>query len=174
MAKFSWNLPTSNGTVIAVNGQLLIAQEITAQLSADFTISSAVATPIGNLNVEIIDNEGKYNSTATTNSFTVSSSGVYQVILNIQLSQTASSNPVVGVWDDTTADWIVRGNDLYTATEVNGSNLRRQTYTMITSVDMDSTHTRRAAAGIACTVKAFSAGATGSGAISQVTLKRLK
>ncbi|WP_223609335.1 hypothetical protein [Chryseobacterium sp. OSA05B] len=171
-------VPTSNGTVIAVNGQLLIAQEITAQLSADFTISSAVATPIGNLNVEIIDNEGKYNSTATTNSFTVSSSGVYQVILNMQLSQTAASNPVIGVWDDTTGDWVVRGNDLYTATEVTGSNLRRQTYTVITSVDMNSTHTYSfrivASAGIACTVKAFSAGATGSGAISQVTLKRLK
>lgn len=168
-------VPTSNGSIIAVNGQLMVAQEITAQLSADFTAPSSAALPIGNLNVEIIDNENAYIGDTTTNSFTVSANGVYQVILNVQLSKTGSGNPVIGIWDDTLSNWIARVNDRVQPPTETDTVL--QTFTLITSVNIDSTHTysfRIAGNGGASVIKALSAGGTGSGPVSQVTIKRLK
>ncbi|MCW3161583.1 hypothetical protein [Chryseobacterium oryctis] len=98
-------LPTSTGTVIIVDGELMVAQELMLQMSSDFsgTGTPGATTPLvlGNLTNEIIDNENKYTGTSTSNSFTVSQDGVYQVLMNVQISTTNGSSPVVGVWDDT-------------------------------------------------------------------------
>ncbi|KAB1231369.1 hypothetical protein [Chryseobacterium viscerum] len=168
-------VPSSNGSVIAVNGQLLVAQEITVQLSADFTAPSPAAVPIGNLNVKIIDNENTYTGTSATNSFTVKATGVYQVIMNMQIANTNSGNPVIGIWDDTLGAWVARVNDRIQTPTATDTVL--QTFTLITSISMDSTHTysfRVANNGTSTVVKALSSGSTGSGPVSQATVKRLR
>ncbi|WP_294333278.1 hypothetical protein [uncultured Chryseobacterium sp.] len=103
----------TTGSVIAVNGQLTVAQ-----LSADFSIPTAI-TPqmIGNLNREILDNENKYTDSATANSFKASVNGVYEITINVQLSTEYGSYPVLGLWDDTTGKWAVRVNDIRTPRE---------------------------------------------------------
>ncbi|QDH77674.1 hypothetical protein FKX85_00875 [Echinicola soli] len=162
-------VPTSNGTVIAVNGELRIAQEIIAHLSDNFSTSSSSATAIGNLNVEIMDNEGTYSGTASTNSFTVTADGIYQIVMNMQLSNTASGNPVIGIWDNTAGAWVARVNDAI------GTGL--QTFTLITSINMLAAKTysfRCAASGGTTTIRAQSSGDTGSGPVSQVSVKRLR
>ncbi|WP_284464400.1 hypothetical protein [Chryseobacterium sp.] len=172
---FAGIIPNANGSVIAVNGQLLVAQEITVQLSSDFIAPSPAAFPIGNLNVEIIDNDNTYVGTATSNSFTVNATGVYQVIMNMQISNTNSGNPVIGIWDDTLGSWVARVNDRIQTPTATDTVL--QTFTLITSINMDSTHTysfRVASNGTATVIKALSTGTTGSGPVSQVTIKRLK
>jgi hypothetical protein len=161
--------PGSNGTVIAINGQLVIAQEMMIQMTADFADpGDGTANEIGNLNKEIIDNESRYTGNTTTNSFTVSANGVYQIIMNSQLATAVGSSPVIGIWDNTDNKWVARVNDVTTGT--------LQTYTLITSIDMLASHTYsfRVAATGAVTVKYQSAGGTGAGPITQVSLKRLK
>ncbi|MCT2409481.1 hypothetical protein NZD88_18170 [Chryseobacterium antibioticum] len=167
-------VPTSTGTVIAVAGQFLVAQEITVQMTSDFTTTtSGVPLTIGNLNSEIIDNENLFTGSASTNSFKVSSNGVYQVMMNGQLSSTISpTNPVIGIWDDTANRWVARVNDDYTAS-VGGV----QTYTLITSIPMLAANTysfRMASSAGNLTMRALSSGGSGSGPVTQVSLRRLK
>lgn len=165
-------VPSSTGTVIVVNGQFLVAQEIIAQMTADFTNSgTGTAVTIGNLNNEIVDNENLYTASATTNSFKVSADGVYQITMNGQLSTTNLTSPVIGIWDDTNNNWVARVNDLYTATT--GS---LQTYTLLTSITMlaSNTYSFRIANTASITIKNLSSGSTGSGPITQMSLKRLK
>ncbi|WP_418122795.1 hypothetical protein ACNFU2_19830 [Chryseobacterium sp. PTM-20240506] len=164
--------PTSTGTVIAVNGQFLVAQEIIVQMTADFTNSgTGTAVTIGNLNNEIVDNENLYTGSATTNTFKVSADGVYQITMNGQLSTTNGTSPVIGIWDDTNNNWVARVNDLYTATT--GS---LQTYTLLTSIPMltSNTYSFRIVNTASITIKHLSSGSTGSGPITQMSLKRLK
>ena len=169
--------------MIAVNGQFLIAQEMIVQMSADFTLPvAATATPIGNLNVEIIDNENRYAGTATANSFTVSASGVYQITVNMQLSYSLADNPVVGVWDNVAGNWVARVNDQHTAITTNTApgtifTLPLQTQTLITSVNLDAARTysfRISAGNPSVIIKAMSSGSTGTGPVSQVSVKRLR
>lgn len=168
-------VPTSTGTVIAVNGQFLVAQEITVQMTADFTAvgspGATVANPIGNLNNEIIDNENLYAGTATTNSFKVSADGVYQINMNVQISTTNATSPVIGIWNNTTGLWVARVNDTYVA-PTGGL----QTYTLITSIPMlaASTYSFRAINTQDYTLKYLSTGSTGSGPVTQVSVRRLK
>ncbi|CAI8815594.1 hypothetical protein [Chryseobacterium sp. IT-36CA2] len=166
-------VPGSNGSVIAVNGQLVVAQEINVQMSADFTTSTLVS--IGNLDNEILDNESRYTGTSTSNSFTVSADGLYQVIINTQLATTVGTSPVVGIWDNTpdlptnpNGQWIARVNDK-AATDL-------QTYTLISAVQMYAgrTYSFRVSNTASTTIKAESSGSTGSGPITQMTVKRLK
>lgn len=162
-------VPNSTGTVIAVNGQFLVAQEIIVQMTADFTISSVgVALSIGNLNNEIVDNEDRYTGTATGNSFNVSADGVYQVTMNAQILTANGSSPVIGIWDDTTGKWVARVNDLYTG--------GLQTYTLLTSIPMLAAHTYsfRVSNTEDLTIKYLSSGSTGSGPVTQMSLRRLK
>jgi hypothetical protein len=176
---FAGAVPTSNGSVIAIDGQFLIAQEITVQMSADYSNTVGnVAEPIGNLDVEIIDNENRFSSTATTNSFTVVATGVYQIILNF-LIEGSEGNPVIGIWDDTTNAWVARVNDYFTGgtNNISGS-FPVQTYSLITSINMDSTHVYSfriaSSSNVLYTAKAMSSGSTGKGPISQVIVKRLR
>ena len=175
-------VPTSTGTVIVVGGQFLVAQEMTIQMSADF---SAAASPfgttipnvIGNLTSEIIDNENQYTGTATSNSFRVSADGVYQLTMNTQISTVKDSFPVIGIWDDTAGHWVARVNDQFASAQstiVGQAPL--QTYTLITSIPMvaSDTYSFRASNTSDYTIKQLSSGSTGSGPVTQVTLKRLK
>lgn len=166
-------VPTSTGTVIAVAGQFLVAQEITVQMTSNFALTSSFGTAvaIGNLNSEIVDNENLYTGNATTNSFKVSANGVYQIMMNTQLSTGNGTNPVIGIWDNTAGNWVARINDDYTAT-TGGV----QTYTLITSIPMMSanTYSFRVANSENLTIRALSSGSTGSGPVTQVSLRRLK
>jgi hypothetical protein len=167
-------VPTSTGTVIVVNGQFLVAQEIIVQMTADYVLSTpgnTVPPPIGSLNQEIVDNENLYTGSATTNSFKVSADGVYQITMNGQLSTDNGTSPVLGIWDDTNNKWVARVNDYFTAPT--GNN---QTYTLITSIPMlaANTYSFRLFNTSTITLKELSSGSTGSGPITQMSLKRLK
>ncbi|REC41867.1 hypothetical protein [Chryseobacterium pennipullorum] len=166
-------VPNAIGTVIVVNGQFLVAQEMVLQLSADYTSTAAanVADPIGNLTNVIIDNENGYSGSSTTNSFRVSTDGIYQITINAQLSTDNGESPVIGVWNNTANKWIACVNDSFTP-----ANGNLQTYTLIASAPMKTseTYSFRIANSANVTVKQSSSGVTGSGPITQMTLIRLK
>ena len=169
-------VPTKNGSVIALNGKLIVAQEIIVLMTADFT---ATGTPkaIGNLNNVILDNENKYTGTSTGNSFKVTDDGIYSITMNIQFTAATTSDlerPVFGIWNDTKNAWVARINDTYA-----GSN-KIQTATLITSIKLNSqdTYSFRTVASSSTdptrtvTIFAYSAGDTGSGPVTQVSLRR--
>lgn len=165
-------VPNATGTVIAVDGEFIVAQEIVAQLTADFTTSASGANSIGNLSNKIVDNENKYSGNSSTNSFKVTTDGVYQITMNMQLSTANGSAPVIGVWDDTANRWVARVNDHFTA-----ATGQLQTYTLLTSIPMLAANTysfRLAPSNNSVTIKHLSSGGTGSGSVSQVALKRLR
>jgi len=166
-------VPKATGTVIAVDGAFIIAQEITVQMTSDFSISIVdKALPIGNLNNEIIDNQDTYIGNSTSNSFKVTADGIYQVTMNMQLAGKKGSNPVVGIWDDKNGIWIARVNDIFVA-----PNDQLQTYTLVTSVKMltNNNYSFRIGSNSGdVTVKHLSKGTTGSGPVTQICLKRLK
>ncbi|SMC43733.1 hypothetical protein [Moheibacter sediminis] len=110
--------PTANGTVIAIDGQLKIAQEIAVQIPTFFQLTGpanvATPIPIGNLTDVIIDNENTYSGNAVTNSFTVSEDGIYQVVMSIQFTSnltTPGDRPTfyAGVWNNAAGEWIAMG-----------------------------------------------------------------
>lgn len=121
-------VPNSTGTVIVVNGQFLVAQEIIVQMTNDFTViggsNGGIPVAIGSLNNEIVDNENQYTGSAAGNSFRVYADGVYQVTMDAQLST------------------------------VNGSFRLYNTDNV--------------------TIKYLSSGTTGSGPVTQMSLRRLK
>ena len=167
-------VPNATGTIIAVNGQFVVAQEISVQMTADFVYSlpsNPDPAPVRNLSNEIIDNENLFTGTATTNSFRVSSNGTYAITMNAQLTTTQGTNPVMGIWDNTNNTWVARVNDNYYAPSGG-----LQTYTLITSIPMlaANTYSFRVANTQSTTVKAFSAGGTGSGPVTQLSLRRLR
>ncbi|SEH33359.1 hypothetical protein [Chryseobacterium culicis] len=169
------SIPAQNGSIIAIDGNLTIAQEISVQMSNDFTTtatSPVSAVPIGYLTNEIIDNANTYTGSATTNSFTVNADGIYQVTLNSQLSFDSAAigfTHVIGIWDNTDGKWVARVNDSA------ASSL--QTYTLISAISMFASHTYSFRVGLSAgtaSVKALSSGSTGSGPITQMSFKRLK
>ncbi|WP_114822419.1 hypothetical protein [Chryseobacterium sp. KLBC 52] len=178
-------VPGSTGTVIAVDGKFLVAQEIIVQMTNDFTVTAGsnggIPVAIGSLNNEIVDNENLYTGSPSTNSFRVSADGVYQIMMNAQLSTTNDgaqpSIPVLGIWDDTIGSWVARVNDVYWAgssTAAGGGP--KQTYTLITSIPMLASHTYsfRMYNTVDVTIRYLSSGATGSGPVTQMSLRRLK
>jgi len=163
----------ATGTVIAIDGKLMIAQEITVQMSQDFAFpnTSGNAIPIENLDVIIIDNELSYQGNQNTNSFRVTETGVYSITMNLQLISRRSSVPVIGVWDNQMNNWVARVNDHFVA-----RNNNFQTYTLITAIEMhqDKVYSFRTANSVVTTIRSHSFGNTGRGPVSQITLKRLK
>jgi len=164
----------ATGTVISIDGKLMIAQEITVQMSKDFTFrgsGNSVALPINNLDVVIIDNDKLYVGTANTNRFRVSETGVYSITMNMQLHTRSSTVPVIGVWDNTAGNWVARVNDSYS-----GRDGDLKTYTLITAIQMKAgqDYSFRTANTANTTIRSHSYGSTGIGPVSQITLKRLK
>lgn len=103
------------GTVIAINGQPQVAQEIVVR-PAGFTlqqvpVASAVNPgPFKNLTSsnEVIDNENTFTGTSTNNTFTVSATGVYQITMNINLQAsggTVNGNCYFGLRNITDNTW---------------------------------------------------------------------
>lgn len=171
-------VPTDVGTVIAINGKLEVAQEITAQMTGDFNKSapSNVIIPIGNISNVVIDNKSKFNSSSTGNNFSIEADGTYLITLNVQASSVAViNNPtsqgiVVGIVDNTTGKWIARVNDsYYTANAI-------QTFSLITSISMLASHSYSfaIASNHDSTIYAYSTGITGTGPVSFYSVKRLK
>ncbi|WP_312553767.1 hypothetical protein [Empedobacter brevis] len=168
--------PSLTGTVMVINGKYTVAQEITVLMSNDFFSpgrpGATIATVIGNLDHVIIDNNQVYSANNTTNSFQVIEDGVYMVTMNMQLTVTNSNSlPVIGIWDDQANRWVARVNDAF-----NAPNNDLQTYTLITSISMLSgrNYSFRTVNTDDFTIKALSSGTTGSGPISQVSIRRLK
>ncbi len=167
-------VPDDVGTVIAIDGKLLVAQEITVLMTADFSFSVSPTVPpaIGNLTNVIIDNKNSFTSNSTTNSFRVEADGVYLVTMNVQMA--TSGQPVIGIWCNTAevgypdGKWVARVND------VAASAL--QTYTLITAINMyaSKTYSFRVAGAAAGTIPWKSSGYTGEGPISFYSLKRLR
>lgn len=107
------NLPNGTGSVITINGQQQIAQEITLRLSDNWTIPNNSGSPvtttnrqaIGQLTTELIDNYNSFTGTAGTagtggaaatggtNSFTVNGNGTYLVSMNFPLQVSAITQP---------------------------------------------------------------------------------
>ncbi|WP_345989725.1 hypothetical protein AAEU33_19205 [Chryseobacterium sp. Chry.R1] len=166
-------VPNATGTVIVVDGEFIVAQEIVVQMQEDYTKTTSVSItdPIGNLTNKIIDNENKYSATASTNSFKVSVDGIYQVTMNAQLSTKNGQSPVIGIWNDTSNQWVARVNDRFTATDG-----QLQTYTLLTSIPMvaSDVYSFRITNNEPVTVKYLSSGSTGSGPVTQMSLKRLR
>ncbi|WP_123912028.1 hypothetical protein [Chryseobacterium shigense] len=167
-------VPNDTGTVIAVNGQFIVAQEIVVQMTADYVLSASVdrTYTIENLTNVIIDNQNNYFSSARTNLFTVKADGIYEVIMNVQLSTDNGKSPVIGIWDSTTNSWVAMVNDYFTA-----PTGHFQTYTLITSIPMLASGRysfRVAPDGAGTTIRYLSSGSTGSGPVTQMSVKRLK
>lgn len=141
------NLPTfpslTTGTVIAINGTLMIAQEINALVTQDEVYNGVagltVPFVIKSLTTEIIDNGNSFTSNATTNSFRVAADGVYSVMMNMTISNSpiGGQSPVIGVWCDTDSRWVARVNDMFSPDATTG----RQTYTLITAINLEAAKT---------------------------------
>lgn len=170
-------IPNDVGTVIAINKQLIVAQEITVLMSADYSFagSSSLTRQIGNITNEIIDNKNSFAGTSTGNSFKVEADGVYLIMINAQLSTTLGSSPVLGIWNDTDGYWVARVNDTFVNTNATATEYL-QTYSLTTAINMyaGKTYSFRASNTYSTTIKATSSGTTGSGPISFYSLKRLK
>lgn len=170
-------VPDDIGTVIAINKQLVVAQEVTVLMSADYTFSasSTLTRTIGNLTNEIIDNKNSFTGTSTGNSFKVEADGVYLIMINAQITTPYSSSPVVGIWNDTDGHWVARVNDTFTAKD-RPAIVNLQTYSLTTAINMyaNKTYSFRAANTETTTIRAMSSDRTGSGPVSFYSLKRLR
>lgn len=164
-------VPTDVGTVISINGELVVAQEITVQMTSDFTTSASGIIPIGNINNIIIDNKSKFTSNASGNSFSVADDGIYLITINVQFINTGGGNPVIGIRDNNTGQWVARINNNTTANDL-------ESVALVTSINMVTGRTYSFGlanvVGGTMTIKAYSSGGTGTGPVSFYSLKRLK
>jgi hypothetical protein len=164
--------PLQTGSVIVVNGKMEVAQEMMLLMKEDFSTSElSKVTSIGNITNVVIDNQNKFTSSSTSNSFSVSSSGIYQIIMNCQLSTVNGDSPVIGLWNNTTSKWVARVNDHF-ASPTNGL----QVYTLITVVEMNASdvYSFSISSNSVIKVTALSSGSTGTGATSFYGVKRVK
>ncbi len=163
-------VPDDVGTVIAIGGKLIIAQEMAVLMAADFAFPVSTTTPvaIGNLITIIVDNENSFNATASTNSFTVKTDGVYLITMNAQLITGVGTKPFVGIWCDTDKAWVVGVNDVVSTA--------LQTYTLSTAINLyaSKTYSLRVGNTASGTIPWKSSGYTGEGPISFYSLKRLR
>ncbi len=162
------DIPDKDGTLISIDGVFNIAQEITAEMSDDFSSPPSII-PIGNLTHVIIDNENKYTATTSSNTFQVIEDGVYKVILNLQVSTTNGDNLVIGIWDSLEGKWAARTNDNFNAPT--GS---LQTYTIITSIQMFAGRDYSFSAGNTINNFTIKKGGTGITPLSMGSIKRLR
>jgi hypothetical protein len=165
-------VPTDTGSVIAIDGKLIVAQEITCLMSADFIMAAGGGVyPIGNITNKIIDNKNKFSGSSTANSFSVVDTGTYMITMNLQVTAVSPATPAFGIYDVTLGAWVARVNDWYIG------NNATQTFTLITSVILDQTHTYSFYAGgptSPMAIRAFSYGNSGSGPVSFFSVKRLR
>lgn len=171
---FAGSDSSSTGTIIIIDGRFMVAQEIVVQLTSDFTTTqNGVAARIGNLNNEIVDNANLYNGTPLGNSFMVSENGVYQIEISAEINtENNGTGPVIGIWDDTINEWVARISDEYTA-----HTTGLQTYSLATSIPMDSSHMysfRVASSAPVLTIRRYNGNIGGRGPSTQMSLRRLR
>lgn len=163
---------SQTGSVIVVNGKMELAQEMMLLMKEDFSTQASEPSTIGNITNVIIDNQNKFTSSSTSNSLSVSESGIYQIIMNCQINTKSGTVPVLGVWNNTKAKWIARVNDNFL-----GSDTGRQMYTLITAVEMNSSDVysfRMLSSSALVKILALSGGTTGFGPVSYFSLKRVR
>ncbi|MDL1913691.1 MAG: hypothetical protein FDW93_04105 [Bergeyella sp.] len=159
------------GSLISNGKNFLIAQEIAALMTGDFTINKTNSPEIINpVNKKLVDNENKLNNGV----FSVVERGIYNIKINVQINASSkTSDPILGVWDDTAGKWIARVKDSYTApVTANGM----QTYTLMATVELlpgVNYSFRTAISNGTATIKAQSSGSTGTGDSSFFSIKRV-
>ena len=94
------------------------------------------------------------------------------------MNNTTNNNPVFGIWDDSANTWVTATNDYYSAaiTDPIYSALRLQSYTLYTSVKLTANKTysvRAKTNGGTITIKKLSAGSTGEGPVTQLSIRRI-
>jgi len=161
----------STGTVIAITGEYMIAQEIAATMTQNSTVVFVTAGPVTAIPYlvnEAIDNHSTFTSNASGNSFTVSANGVYQIMMNFSLTAPVGTSPVIGVWNNSTNLWVARINDLFYVPTAGGY----RTYTLITAIELTAgtTYSFRWSNTEESTIRAIINGKP----INYVSLKRLK
>ncbi|MCV9934625.1 hypothetical protein OIU80_20270 [Flavobacterium sp. LS1R47] len=163
-------VPSDVGTVIAINGKLEVAEEITALMTSNFSMSAlnegSIPYTIGNIMNVIIDNNSSFRSNYYSNNFSIKADGIYMVTMNIQITL-GGGNAVIGIWCDSDRKWIAR-NDQY----IDGNAF----ITLLTAVSLEKnkTYSFRGGGTKSMTIKALSSGFTGSGPISFFSVKRLR
>lgn len=174
-----------NGTVIAINGRLQIAEEITATMSNDIAeIKNSNNSPkeIPFITEVIVNNKKLFKSSHLGNSFQVSQDGVYQIIMNVQYSYIPNPDPnvndgfpVFGIWSNNLNKWIARIYNQYDILKDN-QGYRKQTATLITTANLKTgeTYSFRVAHASTVTVFGYSSGSTGAGPVTFVSVKQLK
>ncbi|MFB9078944.1 hypothetical protein ACFFLS_10405 [Flavobacterium procerum] len=167
-------LPTDIGTVIAINGKLEVAQEISVLQAEDFTVSaSSGGKVIGGATNELIDNRNTFSGTSTSNSFTVTADGLYSVIINSSFVLSSPSISVtIGVWCDTDGSWLCKADNTTTPSTTIVKNI-----TLLTSVMMAASKTysfRVSGTSGTTKVKYLNGGTTGDGPVTYYSVKRLK
>jgi len=167
------SISKENKSLIYVNGQYVIPQKITVQMTADFmsAATTGFAVPIGNLNNEIVDNENSYAGTATANSFKVYDDGVYEVSMTVQMSTVYGATPRIGIWDNNAMQWLASVKNTCT-TPKNKS----QTYNLTTSIPLVANHiySFRASNKFDFTIKNLPSGGTSSDLLTQVSVRQIK
>ncbi|OXA93147.1 hypothetical protein [Flavobacterium hercynium] len=167
------SIPKENKSVIYINGQYVVAQEVTVQMTSDFMSSATTgfAVPIGNLNKEIVDNESSYAGTDSANSFKVLEDGLYQINMTLQLSTTYGATPTIGIWDNNAMQWVASVKEQCTTPKN-----KLQTYTLTASKPMRANHTYsfRACNKFDFTIKNGNNNDLNSDNVSQVSVKRVK
>ena len=183
---------TISGTLIAIQGEMQIAEEITALMDSDFQINPVIDDPqtITTLNNKVIDTYDNLKN----GTFEVNEDGIYLITINAQLvflsygtiSEDNTHTPVVGIWEDDYTNpvdgnkgrWLARVNDSYNNREFYRG---RQSYTLVTAIKLkkNTKYSFRLAtayfnANQIVLIKAESSGSTGSGPVSFFSIKRLK
>ena len=169
-------VPSDIGTVIAIDGKLLVAQEIQVLMDQDFVFGAmgvaATPIPIGNLSNKIIDTSNSLISTANYNSFTVNADGVYSITINAQILTEKGSTPYIGLWNNAESTWVAV-TDIIIVQNVQ-DNLKTLKLSTAVSLNKDITYSFRMYNTAAGTIPWSSHGSTGTGPISYYSVKRLK
>ncbi|MFB9076430.1 hypothetical protein ACFFLS_24455 [Flavobacterium procerum] len=161
--------PSNRGTVLAINGKLEVAQEITAMLAINLSVNNTASpVQIGNLSNILIDNTDNFTFSGTSNTIKVTTDGIYLIQMNFSILNPSAF--VIGVWSDTDGKWVARIN--------NGLAVSKTTLNLITAIPMyaSSVYSFRVFStyGVA-TLEAVNATAgAGNGPTGFVSLKRLK
>ncbi|MFB9076426.1 hypothetical protein ACFFLS_24435 [Flavobacterium procerum] len=163
-------IPDDIGTVMAIDGKLEVAQEITALMSTNFLLGVTTGKAIGNITNVLIDNKGTFTGTGTTNSFKVKTDGLYFITINLPILNAGSGTPAIGVYCDTDDEWVTRISSEAKDVRIN--------LTLLTSLSLSAakTYSFRAAvsAGASATVEAVNSGTTGNGPVAFFSVKRLR
>jgi len=160
------------GSLLILDGEIQVAQEVTVLMTADHSITGTSTTiPIKNLNNEQIDNKNAFTGNSFGNSFIPEATGIYQVLINVLVSNTSDGkhSPVVGIVNDSNGKWVARINPQLT----NGG---KATMTLITAIELigNQSYSFRLSSGVPFTIFWESKGSTGEGPVSFFSIKRLK